>query len=345
MRWVIDTGDSSASPLAEHGGDAGGVVGVHEVGERAPEQLLGLEPEQVAAGGRRVAHRAGRLEHADQVGRGLREHARARLGLEPRELGAVALGAADRRSGRARRARAASTATRRRRSGSSAARRPAAWRARAPGAPRAARRRRSTRGRRGGRGAAAGCAGRRAARRSATTATRALFGRCAATAARTSSRGEADQERAGDAGAPPRAPAPRRRCSAGEPPTAGRIWVARVSPLRIAPCSAARPADCWTASRVGSALAARARVDDREAPGAPGGVVGAGARRRAAAGAAGERDGGQRALAEQPRGERVELRAPHRQRALHGRGDVGQAVDRPDVAWRMSFSAIASSRA
>jgi hypothetical protein len=40
----------------------------------------------------------------------------------------------------------------------------------------------------------------------------------------------------------------------GEPPTAGSTPVERVSPLRIAPCSAVRAADCWIASRVGSPL-------------------------------------------------------------------------------------------
>ena len=80
IRWVIETGASSPPPSTA--ADAGGVVLVDEVGERAPEQRLGLEPEQVAAGGRRVADRAVRLEHADQVGGGLGEHARARLRLE-----------------------------------------------------------------------------------------------------------------------------------------------------------------------------------------------------------------------------------------------------------------------
>ena len=37
----------------------------------------------------------------------------------------------------------------------------------------------------------------------------------------------------------------------GEPSTAGRTWVARVSPERIAPSTAARPADSSTASRLG----------------------------------------------------------------------------------------------
>ena len=162
IRWVIETGASSRA--AEHRGHARGVVLVDEVGERAPEQRLGLEPEQVAAGGRRVADGAVRLEHADQVGGGLGQHARARLGLEPGELGAVALGAAHGDERRARRARAAATASRRRRSGSSAGRRPAAWRARGPGAPRAARRRRSRRGRRAARASRSGV---RAARRRA----------------------------------------------------------------------------------------------------------------------------------------------------------------------------------
>ena len=87
--------DGRLLAAAEQDRDAGRVVLVHEVGERPAEQLLGLEPQQVAAGGRGVAHRAVGLEHADQVGGGLGEHARALLGLEPRELGTVALGAAD----------------------------------------------------------------------------------------------------------------------------------------------------------------------------------------------------------------------------------------------------------
>ena len=87
--------DGRSLATAEQDRDAGRVVLVHEVGERPAEELLGLEPQQVAAGGGGVAHRAVGLEHADQVGGGLGEHARALLGLEPRELGTVALGAAD----------------------------------------------------------------------------------------------------------------------------------------------------------------------------------------------------------------------------------------------------------
>ena len=116
----------------------------------------------------------------------------------------------------------------------------------------------------------------------------------------------------------------------GELSTAGRISVARVSPLRIAPCTAARLGgllDCF--ARWVAAAVARAREDDREALAAAAGVVGAVAHGRAP-GAAGERHRREHPLVEQPRSERVELRAPHRQRALHGRGDVGEAVDRPD---------------
>ena len=81
---------------AQHRGDAGGVVGVNEVDERASEQVFGLGAQQLPAGGRGVAQRARRREHADQVGRGLGEDLRALLGRAAGILGAVALGAPDR---------------------------------------------------------------------------------------------------------------------------------------------------------------------------------------------------------------------------------------------------------
>ena len=172
----------------------------------------------------------------------------------------------------------------------------------------------------------------RAARRSAspwTSAIRVPDGRWAPTASRTpgtenvarkapdgAGGGRAHRHRHGDAAAASR----RRR--------AARRWSAcRRCGSRPAARRGRRLLD-GVARRV--ALAARARVDDREARGVGAGVVGAGAHRGAVA---------RRCARARPRsapsgragvGERVELRAPHRQRALHGRGDVGQPVERPD---------------
>ena len=78
-------------------------------------------------------------------------------------------------------------------------------------------------------------------------------GRWAATAARTAGTEKVARNA-------PDAPEPAARTGTatarlwGEPPTAGSTPVERVSPLRIAPCSAVRAADCWMASRVGSPL-------------------------------------------------------------------------------------------
>ena len=113
--------------------------------------------------------------------------------------------------------------------------------------------------------------------------------------------GERGQERARRAGARRARTGTATAMLGGEPSTAGRISVARVSPERIAPCSAARPADCSTASRVGLPLPRELEKTIVKRSGRPAGVVGAGAHGGAAAGAAGERDGGQRALVEQAR--------------------------------------------
>ena len=238
------------SRAPEHGGDAGGVVGVHEVGERAAEQGLGLQPEQLAAGGRGVAH-ARRRARARRSGRWRSRRARASA-PRPRSRASSA------RSRSARRIAISPSASRSRRSDcepttairivssppTSSVASASPWRAagcstatrpHAVAEPDAL--------------AAAGGAGRATGSPPWATATRVPFGRCAATASRTRRGGEGGQERAGGAASRAARTGTATAMLGGEPSTAGRIWVARVSPERIAPCSAARPADCSTASR------------------------------------------------------------------------------------------------
>ena len=294
MRWVIDTGASSR--LAEQRRDAGGVLLVDEVGERAAEQRVGLEPQQVAAGGRGVAHGAVGLEHADQVGGGLGEHARALLGLEPRELGAVALGAADGDQPE----RVALAAQRLRADDRDQDRQQPADQQRGEREPLA------RRGLLDGDGphavaephalAAAGGGGRATGSSPSATATRVPSCRWEATASRTPAAENVVRNA-------PETPEPaaartgtatamlaRRAVDRGQ--DLGGAGLARAD-RALQRGAAGRLLDRLRAS--GSPLPRELREDDREALGAAAGLVGAGAHGRAAAGAAGERDRGQRA--------------------------------------------------
>ena len=218
------------------------------------------------------------------------------LRLEPGELGAVALGASasaiSPSASRSRRVDCEPTP----RSGSSAARRPAAWRRepwRAAGCSTATVHRRSpSRTRARDRAAQAG---------DALVALVRLRRACPPAGAGGDGGAHAvgrerGQERAGDTGAGARSGAATAMLG-GEPSTAGRISVARVSPgADRRPAGRRVRMDCSTASRVAGALAADRvnTIGKRSGP--------RGRRRRASAprrrpGAAGERDRGQRALA------------------------------------------------
>ena len=101
-------------PVLEHGlqvaRDAVAVVGVEDVDGEPADQLLGLEAEQRAAGGRDVRAYAARIDARDQVARVLGQQPEAPLGVGERDDDALLLGhVAERRhdTGDRRRRRAA----------------------------------------------------------------------------------------------------------------------------------------------------------------------------------------------------------------------------------------------